>query len=198
MKFSHLSSTPVATAGNDGEPSYCLCLACDVPSQRLAAATSDLSIKLHDRQTMQFLSSLDTQGRVNELCYGSLPAPVLCSASSDGLVRVWDARAINAKPSMTIQDPTVSEEIWSLDLGQTHILATGTESAVVLWDARKPEAPLCRWEVHTEAVTQVRFAASDSSHRSLFSGSVDGLICELDCSQTDEEEAVVGGARPSQ
>ena len=53
----------------------------------------------------------------------------------------------------------------------------GTETGVVVWDVRKTQAPFARYEVHTESVSQVRFQGAGSA---LLSGSLDGLICELD------------------
>ena len=141
---------------------------------------------------MQKLHSLSLEGRVNELVFAGAPAPHLYSASSDGMVRAWDVRAATPSPSVTLQDASVApEEIWSVSLGGANLLAAGTESAVVIWDLRKSATSLCRWEVHTEPVTQVRFAPGGAS-MALFSASVDGLICRLDCSQTEEDEAVVG------
>ena len=42
-------------------------------------------------------------------------------------------------------------------LSEGQLLAAGTSSAVLVWDVRKPSSVLRRYEVHTEAVTQVRF-----------------------------------------
>ena len=179
-----VARTTVPLSGE--EPSWVLNLACDVPGQRLAAATSRCEICLFDRPTMKPLTNLEVHGaRVNEMTFA--PASVLYSASSDGLIRGWDCKATSSsKPSTTLRD--AAEEVWSLSLGASHQLAAGTESAVVIWDLRKTAKPLCRWEVHTEAVTQVRYL-NDSAR--LLSASMDGLVCELDCSQTEEDDAVL-------
>jgi hypothetical protein len=49
---------------------------------------------------------------------------------------------------------------------------------------------------HTEDVTQVRF---DPTHLdTLFSASVDGLICKFDCSMASEDDSLLSGMRCTQ
>ena len=60
-----------------------------------------------------------------------------------------------------------------------HLIAAGAQNAVLIWDMRNTSRPMCRWEMHTEEVSQVRF--QPGSDHVLLSGSVDGLICALDC-----------------
>ena len=50
--------------------------------------------------------------------------------------------------------------------------------------------PVRRWEVHTDAVTQVRLQPGG---RSVLSGSVDGLLCVIDAAQADVDRAVAAG-----
>ena len=49
---------------------------------------------------------------------------------------------------------------------------------------------MLRYEVHTEAVTQVRFQPNGTGM--LLSGSMDELLCEIDTRISDEEDAVTG------
>jgi WD40 repeat protein len=172
MDFLASVSVPPST----NEPSWVLSLTCDVPGQRLAAATSRRELCLYDRPTLQPVLTLEAHAaRVNELCFAPAGS-VLYSAASDGLIRAWDCKAKPAdKPSCELRDPTApEEEVWSLSLGTGHTLAAGTEGAVVIWDLRKAARPLCRWEVHTEAVTQVHFFEGG---KRLLSGSMDGACC---------------------
>jgi len=175
----------------DDDPSYVLSLSGD-PTGRLAAvAGSEFDLKLYDRATLQPLGALGAPahaGRINEICFGGTAAPgLLYSASSDHSVRVWDCASPGAAgPVATLHDRR--EEVFCLSASAGHLLAAGTQTAVLIWDTRRAGKPLCRWEVHTDEVTQVCF--QPGSEHVLLSGSVDGLICALDCRHTSEDEAV--------
>ena len=174
---------------SSGDPSYVLGLASS--GARLAVAGSEFDLALYDRTTLQRVCELGAPaahaGRINEVgfCDASAEASsALYSASSDGTVRVWDCGARVAAATLRER----AEEVWSASAGAEHALAVGTQSAVLLWDLRRAARPVRRWEVHTDAVTQVRLQPGG---RSVLSGSVDGLLCVIDAAQADEEEAVV-------
>ena len=175
----------------DDDPSYVLSLSGDATGRLAAVAGSEFDLKLYDRATLQPLGALGTPahaGRINEICFGGAAAPgLLYSASSDHSVRVWDCASPGAAgPVATLHDRR--EEVFCLSASAGHLLAAGTQSAVLIWDTRRAGKPLCRWEVHTDEVTQVCF--QPGSEHVLLSGSVDGLICALDCRHTSEDEAV--------
>ena len=175
----------------DDNPSYVLSLSGDATGRLAAVAGSEFDLKLYDRATLQPLGALGTPahaGRINEICFGGAAAPgLLYSASSDHSVRVWDCASPSAAgPVATLHDRR--EEVFCLSASAGHLLAAGTQSAVLIWDTRRAGKPLCRWEVHTDEVTQVCF--QPGSEHVLLSGSVDGLICALDCRHTSEDEAV--------
>lgn len=169
---------------------YTLCTdACD---GALAIATSERGLHVLDWTTLKTIKALGTLAhtdRINELCFSS--SHTLYSASSDGLIKVWDPSAARCAPVAEISNDD-GTEVWSVSVApSSHLLAAGTETAVVLWDLRRTARPYARYEVHTEAVTQVRFRPGGGEPL-LLSGSMDGLLCELDCSTDDEDEAVVG------
>ena len=148
----------------DDDPSYVLSLSGDATGRLAAVAGSEFDLKLYDRATLQPLGALGTPahaGRINEICFGGAAAPgLLYSASSDHSVRVWDcaSSAGAAGPVATLHDRR--EEVFCLSASAGHLLAAGTQSAVLIWDTRRAGKPLCRWEVHTDEVTQVCFPAS--------------------------------------
>jgi len=167
---------------------YALCL--DAYEDQVALATSERVLQSRDCHTLALRWEARAgahESRINELCFPA--ARSLYSASSDGTVKVWDLAA-----SVPVTRIDVGEDIWSVHIeGSSPSLALGCESAVVVWDLRRTATPLARYEIHTEAVTQVRWrpgtCAAGTSR--LLSAAMDGLICEIDCTNADEEEAVV-------
>ena len=167
----------------ENDPSYIMDLVCDASERHAAVAGSEFDLKLYDRQSLQCDTTLALPAhsdRINELTYapaGSSVAGRLFSASSDGTVRGWDAAA----PPRTgcAMEFRGKDEVWSISVSDGPLIATGTQSAVVLWDVRKATTPAALLEVHTEPVTAVRFQPGSAT--ALVSGSVDELICSIDC-----------------
>ena len=171
---------------------YALCS--DEHAARIAVATSERALTILDRATLSVVRTLGAPAhadRINELSFVS--ANLLYSASSDGVLKGWDPSSSAAAPVSQIRSDD-GAEIWSVSVEPHlgHLIAMGTESGVVLWDVRRASAPLARYDVHTEAVTQVRFNPGGHGSPSLLSGSMDGLLCVIDCTCLDEDEAVVG------
>ena len=83
------------------------------------------------------------------------------------------------------------DEVWSVDAFGNSFLAAGTESGgVVVWNWRnlqKSTQAFARYDVHTEAVSVVKLGGPDA----LLTGSVDHLVCQIDPTQTEEEDAVL-------
>lgn len=183
----------MATRSVDVGPGFALCVEGCADSALLALATSERVLGLRDRVTLTAVNQLANahDARINELCFSG--PHTLYSASSDGRVRLWDPSAACLAPVREIPAADDGSEVWSVSVEpEAHLVATGTETAVVLWDVRRLTTPLARYEVHTEAVTQVRFRPGSAAAPSLLTGSMDGLLCEIDCRVTDEDDAVVG------
>ena len=178
MAFCHPPLSLRSTAINsfsgsaEGNPSYVLDLASD-PSQRLlAVAGSEFDISLYDRASLKRLGTLGAptahSDRVNEVTFRP-GSTTLYSASSDGTINGWDCRAVTAglggggssgvssAPSLSLK--CGKDEVWSVSAGEGHLVAAGTQTAVVIWDVRSANKALCRWEVHTDAVSQVPFSS---------------------------------------
>ena len=169
------------TGSAEGDPSYVLSLATDASERVAAVAGSEFDVRLYDRETLRLLGTAGApahQGRINEVCFGPAAAPLLYTASSDGTIKAWDCAAGGAaSPAATLRERR--EEVWCVSASTGHLIAAGAQNAVLIWDMRNASKPVCRWEVHTEEVSQVRF--QPGSDHVLLSGSVDGLICGLDC-----------------
>ena len=174
-----------------GDGSSVLCLAGDHSGRTVGAVTSERLLGLYDRATLAHIRSFGTTAahadRINELCFSA--AGILYSASSDGTLRAWDAVAANAGPSLELS-AGAGNEVWSVHVDKGGwLLAAGTETSVMVWDVRHTAKSLVQYEVHTESVTAVRFHPSSSR---LLTGSMDGLVCEIDVNVMEEDEAVVG------
>ncbi len=143
---------------------YVLDIAVDPSEAVFAAAGSDFGIGLYDRTAMSRTRALGAgrahADRINQLCWApalsdALPGAALFSASSDGAVCAWDGRAAGASAAVaTLRERR--EEVWAVSVGAGPSVAAGTQTAVLIWDARAPARPVHRWEVHTEAVSQAR------------------------------------------
>lgn len=192
------TTTVVNSFGKDdrGEPSYVLAMHAN--DSQLAVAGSEYDLSLKDRANLKSVVSFGNNARahtdrINDVRFQP-PMPqaenLIFSASSDSTVCAWDPRA-PIKPAFTCSTSAAQlgrEEIWSTSASNGGLLACGTQSAVLVWDIRYGKRTFCRWDVHTEAVSSVRFQPGSAT--TLLSGSVDGLMCALDCSQTDEDAAV--------
>lgn len=167
----------------ENNPSYIMDLVCDASELHAAVAGSEFDLKLYERETLSccaMLAAAAHSDRINELSYaptGSAVAGTLFSASSDGHVRGWDA-SVPPRAGCSL-DFGGRDEVWSVSASDGPLVATGTQSAIVLWDVRKSGSPAARLEVHTEPVTAVSFQPGSAT--SLVSGSVDELICSIDC-----------------
>lgn len=203
------ASASLGGASSSSTAATVLCLAAQTDgstisqptSNLLAAATSDRNIHLLDRSTLKVMRMMEGAhgDRINELAFA--PGSSLVSCSSDGCVKLWDvSTSSGSAPISTLfsgkpgggdgGSSSGNDEIWSC-AADAFALAIGTETAIVLWDVRKTSKPVARYEVHTEAVTAVRFKPNTGG-RLLLSGSVDELMCEIDCTNPEEDEAVLG------
>ena len=154
--FAHQRTVINSFSGSaDDDPSYVLSLSGDVTGRLAAVAGSEFDLKLYDRATLQPLGALGAPahaGRINEVCFGAAAAPgLLYSASSDHSVRVWDSNSGAASPAATLHNRP--EEVFCLSAGAGHLLAAGTQSAVLIWDMHRAvcSAPLLLAQPHSAA-----------------------------------------------
>jgi len=181
------------TGSAQGDPSYVLAMACDTEERVTVVAGAEFDLKVYDRQTLSCMGPLGRHAeRINELAVAPGAAvearSLVYSASSDGTTRAWDCRVDSPTKGQVACLQAGRDEVWSISPGEGHLLAAGTQTSVLVWDLRHATKPVSQWEVHTDAVTQVRFQPGSAT--TLLSASLDGLLCALDCRQTDEEAAV--------
>ncbi|CAG8581361.1 1484_t:CDS:2 [Funneliformis mosseae] len=121
---------------------------------------------------------------------------LLISSSKDGRIAIWDLRASNQDPSQIIlaknREPLLSFDI---NISDT-LLAAGTElvdndAKVLFWDLRNSSSLHAEFvKSHNDDITQVKFHLTSPSQ--LITGSLDGLICNFDLKNFNEDEGLVG------
>ncbi|XP_034418760.1 WD repeat-containing protein 89 [Cyclopterus lumpus] len=192
-----LKGLSIARRSRPEEPTYLLDAALQ-PAGLLAVSCSNLSIRLHDKDTLNLVG--EYRGHGGPLCgvvFSHASPDLLYSGSADGTVRGWDVRRPGSEASQVFRgDPSHSYCSFDLSCGDT-LLCAGTEqvnnedSFLVFWDVRKPGGGLLGVysESHSDDITQVRFHPRENDR--LASSSTDGLVNVFDLSRGAEEEALL-------
>ena len=127
---------------------------------------------------------------VTAMCCDTQNGSVVWTCTERGSLAVWDFRTKPSAPAAFAS--TGVAHMCSIDVGFGGVLvACGTdeetESRVVFWDARRLAPALGQYdESFNGAVTQLRF----NDNGSFVTGSVDGLVCVFDVTQSSEDEAL--------
>ncbi|XP_063296566.1 WD repeat-containing protein 89 [Pelobates fuscus] len=172
-------------------------------SQVVAALCSNKSIRLYNRETMNFLQEYkEGTGVICGARFAHKNHNLLYSASSDGTVKSWDIRAPGAS-AVQIFKGYPSNAFISFDISCSDlVVCAGTEKIeeedafLVFWDTRSPEGmpankdPLGVYsESHNDDVTQIRFHPTNPSK--VASGSTDGLVNIFDIKKDTEDDALI-------
>ncbi|XP_056282467.1 WD repeat-containing protein 89 [Pseudoliparis swirei] len=192
-----LKGLSIARRSRPAEPTYLLDVALQ-PAGPLAVCCSNLSVRLHDRDTLSLVG--EYRGHGGPLCgvvFSHASPGFLYSGSADGTIRGWDVRRPGSDAAQVFKgDASHSYCSFDLSCGDT-LLCAGTEqvdgedSFLVFWDVRKPGGGLLGVysESHSDDITQVRFHPRDNDR--LASSSTDGLVNVFDLSCGAEEEALL-------
>lgn len=191
-----LQGLSIARQSLPEESSYLLDVA--VHEDLLAASRSDLTVRLHRRDTLEPVGRLKGHGGpVAGVVFSHGSPALLYSASADGTVRGWDLRRPLTREAQVFRsDPSHSYCSFDLSCCDT-VLCAGTaqvdheDSFLVFWDVRKQGGGLlgAYSESHSDDITQVRFHPRDRDR--LASGSTDGLVNVFDLSGGTEDEALL-------
>lgn len=178
--------------------SYLLDVAAHAHGLLLAASSSDFTIRLHNKGTLDSVGQLKGHsGPLAGVVFSHSSPDLLYSASADGTVRAWDVRRPAVQAAQVFRsDPSHSYCSFDLSCCDT-IACAGTaqvnkeDSFMVFWDVRKQGGGLLGVysESHSDDITQVRFHPRDKDR--LASGSTDGLVNVFDLSRGTEDEALL-------
>jgi WD40 repeat protein len=131
--------------------------------ESLAAGGKDGCLRIYDHSTAAPVKAWDGhQGIVYSAAFPTNARGwpgILCTASKDGTVKVWDTRAANAfhRPSQVIDEVAAGGAAWqALWRKETEIVTCGEDYCIKRWDFRKlSDGPLCSYFGHSDIVRSI-------------------------------------------
>lgn len=135
-------------------------------------------------------------GSVEELQWSPNERNVFASASSDGTVKIWDARAKNRKHAVSVKASTSDANVLSWSHQTPHLLASGHDDGTwSVWDLRQwklPDTaatskPVAHFDFHKEQITSLEWHPSDDSIVSVCAGDSTLTLWDLAVELDDEE-----------
>lgn len=141
-------------------------------------------------------------GSIEELQWSPTERHVLCSASSDGTVKIWDARSPTKKHQISVEVSSSDVNVASWCRSVDYLLATGADDGVWgVWDLRtfgnaaqgKTVAATASFNFHQQPITSVEFHPTEDSVVAV--ACADNTITQWDMSVEldDEENRDTGG-----
>ncbi|XP_068538614.1 WD repeat-containing protein 89 isoform X1 [Anas acuta] len=172
-------------------------------SRCVAVSCSNQSIRLYNRETLNFLREYSSRpGMLNGVRFAHTCDSLVFSACSDGTIKCWDIR-LAAQKAVQIFSGYPSNVFISFDINCNDlIICAGTEKVekdtfLVFWDARgntdcagTTREPLGVYsESHNDDVTKICFHPVKPSW--VVSGSTDGLVNVFDIDKDNEDDALI-------
>jgi ribosome assembly protein RRB1 len=133
---------------------------------------------------------------VEELQWSPNERNVFASASSDGTVKVWDARSKSRKHAVSVKVSTSDANVLSWSHQTPHLLASGHDDGTwSVWDLRQwksPDSaatskPVAHFDFHKEQITSVEWHPTDDSIVSICAGDNTLTLWDLAVELDDEE-----------
>ncbi|KAF9213622.1 WD repeat-containing protein 89 [Podila verticillata] len=163
-------------------------------SNNLIVSASTNEIKLYNPATLAIKNVLKfhTEPITQVKVHGE---HLLMSSSKDGRVAVWDLRT-DAGPVQVFTTPA-KDPLLAFDINSSeNVIAAGTElieydANIHFFDARSHNATVIKTysESHSDDITNVKFHPTNPAR--LMTASVDGLICQFDLQDMDEDEGLL-------
>ncbi|KAF2646415.1 glutamate-rich WD repeat-containing protein 1 [Massarina eburnea CBS 473.64] len=147
------------------------------------------------------------QGSIEEIQWSPTERTVFSSASSDGTVKIWDARSKSRKPAVSVQVSNSDVNVLSWSHQTAHLLATGADDGEwAVWDLRqwKPQtavgsekkpSPVASYTFHKEQITAVEWHPTDDSIVLVCAGDNTLTLWDLAVELDDEESKDTGGVQ---
>lgn len=139
---------------------------------------------------------------VEELHWSPTERNVFASASSDGTVKIWDARSKSRSPAVSVNVSKHDVNVLSWSHLTSHLLATGADDGQwAVWDLRqwKPSSsgaskpsPVASFDFHKEQVTSIEWHPTDDSIVSVAAGDNTVTLWDLAVELDDEESKDTG------
>lgn len=138
---------------------------------------------------------------VEELQWSPNEKFVFSSASSDGTVKVWDARSKSRKPAVDVKISNTDVNVMSWSRQTFHLLATGADDGQwAVWDLRqwKPSSggtsnnnnrptPVADFNFHKKPITSIEWHPTDDSVVAVASADNTATLWDLAVELDDEE-----------
>ncbi len=135
-------------------------------------------------------------GSVEELQWSPNERNVFASASSDGTVKIWDARSKSRTHAVSVQASTSDANVLSWSHQTPHLLASGHDDGTwSVWDLRQwktPDTaskskPVAHFNFHKEQITSLEWHPTDDSIVSVCAGDNTLTLWDLAVELDDEE-----------
>lgn len=135
-------------------------------------------------------------GSVEELQWSPNERNVFASGSSDGTVKIWDARAKNRQCAISVQASSSDVNVLSWSHQTPHLLGSGhDDGSWSVWDLRQwktPDAakkskPIANFTFHKEQITSLEWHPTDDSIVAVCAGDSTLTLWDLAVELDDEE-----------
>ena len=133
---------------------------------------------------------------VEELQWSPNERNVFASASSDGTVKIWDARSKSRAPAVSVQVSTSDANVLSWSHQTPHLLASGHDDGTwAVWDLRQwksaesaaTSTPVAHFDFHKEQITSLEWHPTDDSIVAVCAGDNTLTLWDLAVELDDEE-----------
>jgi ribosome assembly protein RRB1 len=149
-------------------------------------------------------------GSVEDIQWSPSERHVFASGSSDGTIKIWDARSKSRSAAVSVQASGVDINVLSWSRQTAHLLASGAEDGEwAVWDLRnwkpsvpgagsqKPQkpTPVASFKFHKEQITSVEWHPTDDSIVAVAAADDTLTLWDLAVELDDEESKDTGGVQ---